>query len=164
MRKHLSVLACRMLIEPTNSIAWAQLWHSLFHTTLKPLDYALVTVLVGLISMWVKSRLEESIKHVYAEKLEDYKRELNRREQAARVAELLALVKTGTGTNEDIIKANQLSWEMSLWLPTSTAKRLGRVLAKASGAPAYTELLIEIRCILLGLAHADLTDEDIASF
>jgi hypothetical protein len=142
-------------------------------------DYLLLTLLISVITtitsiiskVWLEETIKdrfkkeiETYKHSLLEKLEDYKRELTVRDQAAKVAELLALVKSGTGSNEDIIKANQLSWEMSLWLPASTAKRLGKVLAKASGAPTNTELLIEIRCILLGLAQADLTDDDIASF
>jgi len=143
-------------------IDWDRVWQGLFHSTLGPIDYLLVAILVSLVSMWFKARIEESIKRIYAEKLEDYKRELNRRDQAARVAKLLALVRAGTPS--DIAKANQLSWEMSLWLPAETARKLAKHLAKASGAPDHTELLLEIRCILLGLKESDLARDDIATF
>jgi hypothetical protein len=158
------MLGCALLQEPppVTGFNWNEVWQSLFHTTLRPIDYLLVAILVSLISMWSKARIEESIKRIYAEKLEDYKRELNRRDQAARVAELLALVRAGASS--DIAKANQLSWEMSLWLPAETARKLAKYLAKASGAPDHTALLLEIRCILLGLKESDLGRDDIATF
>jgi len=153
---------CAMLHEPPSGIDWNGIWQWLFHSPLRPIDGLLLAVVVFLISLWVKTRVEESIKRIYAEKLEDYKRELSVRDQAARVAELLALVRTGTAA--DIAKANQLSWEMSLWLPKETAKRLAQNLSKARGAPSHTELLLEIRCILLGLKEKDLEETDIATF
>jgi hypothetical protein len=140
-------------------------------------DYLLLTLIVSaittIVSVVSKVWIEESIKDRFKKEMEDhklillkdleeYKREITRRDQAARVAELLALVKSGT--REDVIKANQLSWEMSLWLPPEVAKTLAKVLAKAPDAPNHTKLLIEIRCILLGLSQPDITELDIATF
>ena len=128
-------------------------------------DYLLLTILIAVVSsvvqLFFKSWLEESIKDRFAKELENYKRDLARRDQAAKVAELLATVQTGKV--DDIAKANQLSWEMSLWLPPELAKSLARVLARAPGADS-TKLLLEVRKVLLGLKEADITENDIATF
>jgi hypothetical protein len=140
-------------------------------------DYLLLTILISaimtIISIIAKAAIEETVKEGFQkelelykllllEKLEDYKRDLLIRDQAAKVAELLALVKSGT--NADIRRANQLSWEMSLWLPPELAKAVSKVLSKASNAPSYEQLLLEVRCQLLGLQAADIEQKDIATF
>jgi hypothetical protein len=144
------------------SIDWPGLWKWLFHTSLNPLDGILIVIATSLISMWIKTRLEESIKRIYAEKLEDYKRELSVRDQAARVAELLALVRSATSA--DIAKANQLAWELSLWLPAETVRRLAEHLTKAPNQSDHRPTLIEARRILLNLEKPDLTEKEIVTF
>ena len=58
-------------------------------------DFLSVGALIGIIqflaSKWLEGRLTQSIKHAYDRKLEEYRFEMRRREQAARVAKLLAL-------------------------------------------------------------------------
>jgi hypothetical protein len=160
-----------------SSSATAQQLHDALHLHLGVREYLLFSLIFSVIttvaSLILKSWIEESVKKSFAEKLEayklelsrqleDYKRDLNRREQAVKVAELLSLVKSGTAA--DIMKANQLSWELSLWLPSDTAKALAKVLARAVGAPSRNKLLIDVRCILLGLKDPDLAEIDIATF
>jgi hypothetical protein len=144
---------------------------------ISPTDYLILTAIMSaitaVVSILAKGWIEESIKDRFkkeieaykltlAKDLEDYKREIDRREQAAKVARVLALVKSGTEAN--IIEANQLSWEMSLWLPADTATKLARVLAKAPDAPNRTRLLLDVRRILLKLDKDDLDEVDIATF
>lgn len=109
-------------------------------------DFLSVTALVGVIqylaSKWLESRLTNSIKHEYDCKLEEYRFEMRRREQAARVAKLLAInFRPGTTAHE----FNELAWELSLWLPADLVRELTRCLCGAEGAMHPKQLLIAIR-------------------
>ena len=92
--------------------------------TLTYIDFSLLAILVGivqfLLSIWIKSRLENSIKHEYDKLIEEYKVELNIKDRASKVAEYLAITIGGRmdlDIKMDIIRANQLAWELALWLP-----------------------------------------------
>jgi hypothetical protein len=75
--------------------------------TLTLSDFVSLTVLVGIFqflsSMWLEARLKASIEHEYDRKLEDYRFEMRRREQAARVAKLLAM-SFRPGVGEDVLR------------------------------------------------------------
>ena len=88
------------------------------------------------------SRLTQSIKHAYDRKLEEYRSEIRRREQAARVAKLLALSYRPDVTAHEF---NELAWELSLWLPADLVRELTRCLCRAEGAKDLKQLLIAIR-------------------
>jgi hypothetical protein len=141
--------------------------------TLKPHvsdgDYLILTVIMSVVTAvvsilfksWIEDRFKkdmEAYKLTLLKELENYKREITRRDQAAKVAQLLALATAGTPN--DTIKANQLSWELSLWLPADTAKKLGKVLARKNDAVSPARLLLDIRRILQGLDKDDLAVGD----
>ena len=95
-------------------------------------DFFSVAALVGIVqflaSKWLESRLTQSIKHEYDRKLEEYRFEMRRSEQAARVAKLLALNdRPGVAPHE----FNELAWELSLWLPADLVRELTRCLCGA---------------------------------
>jgi hypothetical protein len=134
--------------------------HPLYMTLTIP-DFIWLTVLFGtlqfLASRWVESRLKASIEHEYNQKLEDYRFEMRRREQAARVAKLLAMSFRNDIPVHDF---NELAWELSLWLPADLVRELTRCLCGAPGAMNPKELLIAIRKQLHSKAD-DLTADQI---
>jgi hypothetical protein len=103
---------------------------------------ALVGILQFLASKWLEIRLTASITHEYDRKLEEYRFEMRRREQAARVAKLLAL---SYRPDVAVHEFNELAWELSLWLPADLVRELTRCLCRAEGAMNPKELLIAIR-------------------
>jgi hypothetical protein len=113
-----------------------------------------VPVLQFIISKWFMARL----KHDFDRKLEDYRSEIRRREQAARVAKLLALSYRPDAKPHEF---NELAWELSLWLPPELVRELSRCLCGADGAMSPKDILIAIRKLLLQNASDDLTADQI---
>ena len=119
-----------------------------------------VGTLVAIIQLigvtWLKSWVTAHVKHEWDRKLEDYRSETRRREQAAQVAQLLALnYRPGTAAHE----FNALAWELTLWLPADLVRELTRCLCQTEGAMSPKEVLIAIRKHLLG--RDDLTPDQI---
>jgi len=101
----------------------------------------------------------ESIKSAYAKDLEDYKQELSRRAQAARIAEVLARSFYGDGTNK--VEYLKLVWELSIWLPADLVRKLSVCLVTANKDTADPkQILIEVRKLLYG-GKDDLTADQI---
>jgi hypothetical protein len=83
------------------------------------------------------------------------------REQASSVAEYAALA-WSLRDNDDVQtyrRANQLSWQLFLWLPTDVYRQLGRGLK--SDPKELVDSLVAIRRILLGEDAGRLGDNDI---
>jgi hypothetical protein len=83
------------------------------------------------------------------------------REQASSVAEYAALA-WSLKDNDDVQtyrRANQLSWQLFLWLPTDVYRQLGRGLK--SDPKELVDSLVAIRRILLGEDAGSLGDNDI---
>jgi hypothetical protein len=106
----------------------------------------LVAALQFLVGLWIKARLEASVKHEYDRRLKNYESQLRIRDQAARVAELFALAFSPETTPT---RFNQLAWELSLWLPAPLVCDLSRCLVGDKSAKTPKEILIEVRKILL---------------
>lgn len=115
----------------------------------------------------------EAIKNRFAKDMENYKETLKEmaqsRDQAARIAELLALYfsRDKTINKEETIKAlNQLAWEISLYAPADILRDLKQSLEVIEGDPQSAvskggqsqkdprEVLISIRRLLLGPSDA----------
>ena len=82
--------------------------------------FFLLAILQFLLSIWIKSRLESSIKHEYDKLVEEYRYDIKTREQASKIAEYLSIIegKRLDPTSEfDFRRANKLAWELLLWLP-----------------------------------------------
>ncbi len=109
--------------------------------------YLLVSFIIiqFLSAIWIKSRLESSIKHEYDRKLEAFKEERELRHKAATVAEFLA---EWTHERKDTKRLNQLLWELTLYLPSKHVKELKLCI---QGSPDLTssDLLVSIRSYLL---------------
>lgn len=136
--------------------------------TLTITDLFLITAIFSglqfLSSIWIKSRLEGSIKHEYDRLLEEYKYEIEIRKQAARVSEYLALarrLKADSG-DPDFEKANQLSWELAMWLPADIYRSMTKAIVNPSLSVNPLTVSVEVRRLLLGGKAGDLKPEDIA--
>lgn len=84
------------------------------------------------------------------------------RERAEKVAEYMALQTNLKENNpqEECDRANQLGWELAMWLPADLYKKVG----KAATSPTLKErfeTVIEVRKLLLGDKSGDLTSNDV---
>jgi len=105
------------------------------------------------------TRKIEEIKTEYSRELEDYRHELSRRTQAARISEALARACYGDGSQPR--EYVQLVWELSIWLPPELVRKLTVCLVDASQGKANPkDVLIEARKLLHGDSD-DLTAEQI---
>ncbi len=123
-----------------------------------------LAILQFLLSIWIKSRLESSIKYEYDKFLEEYKYDIKVREQAARVSEYLALARRLKGESEDsdYERANQLSWELAMWLPSDIYKKMVKAISSPDEENNELTVVVEVRKLLLGDKAGDLTSDDIA--
>ena len=104
-------------------------------------------IIIFILKVWFKTRLEESIKHDYDKKLEEFKFETRKREQAALVADLFSK----WIDVEDPIRdqeLNKLSFEISLWLPDELAIEINKRLKNLQDAKPTEDLLIECRKLI----------------
>jgi hypothetical protein len=106
----------------------------------------LLGALQFILTTWRKARLEGSITHEYDRRLKDYESQIKIRDQAARVAELLALAFDPQTTP---MRFNQLAWELSLWLPAPLVCDLSRCLVGEKDAKDPKQILIDVRKVLL---------------
>jgi hypothetical protein len=115
-----------------------------------------------LIVLWLKSRLESSIKSHYDKILEDYRFDLKSKEQAAKAAEYIALARDlkPTSSDSDYRRANQLAWELALWLPDDIYRELGEALGSPVPGDNVLSVLVKIRKHLLK-NPGTLTDNEI---
>lgn len=103
---------------------------------------ALIAIVQAVATMWLRARLESSIKHEYDKRLEDLRFQFKQREQAAMIAELLAEWSSGGHSPK---RLNQLAWEASLWLPSDIVIELAKILCNSPEARPMKELLVDVR-------------------
>jgi hypothetical protein len=146
-----------------------------------------LTILIGLIAIHFKSYIaekgrntatKEDIKEITT-KIEEVKvsfqkehskfldeLQWNRKvqEQASRVAEYLALARRleESSPGSDYERANQLSWELAMWLPEKIYKEMTRAIAKPSRDINELSVAISVRKLLLGDKAENLKPDDIA--
>lgn len=138
--------------------------------TLVAVDYQLIitiSVIVGAVATFVseiiKHGLQKIIEYYFGKKAEEHKFEIEKRKQAARVAEFFALADISlihgqTLSPAEVAKFNQLSYEMFLWIPNPvTVKTLSQTL---DGKTNALEVLLNIRKVL-NENNNDLTVNDI---
>jgi hypothetical protein len=85
-------------------------------------------------------------------------------EQAARVAEYLALARRlrESSPESDYERANQLSWELAMWLPDEIYKQMTLAIVKPNKDVNELTVTISVRKLLLGEKAGNLTPDDIA--
>jgi len=86
----------------------------------------LSTILTCISTLWIKYRLENSIKHEYDKKLEEYKNDNEKRNKAEQISELLSEWLSFPDSQKEL---NKLSINLFLWLPDNLAKDLSNLLS-----------------------------------
>lgn len=134
-------------------LGWTEVW----------VGVLVLAVLQFIVGLWIKARVEGSIKHEYDRRLKDYEFALKKKEQAVRIAQLLA----DFSYNRKDMKSEYVAdiWALSLWLPPPLVYHLTEFLVGKN--PAYRDpkdLLVKIRKELHGaddpveagqIAHVD---------
>lgn len=125
----------------------------------------LISLIQILCALWIKARLEGSIKHSYDKKLEDYRYEIKIRDQASKVAEYMELARhlKMDSPVEAYERANRLSWELAMWLPSEIYKCMAEALVNPSETNNPLEVVVAVRQLLLRDNAGDLNSNNIMS-
>jgi len=117
-----------------------------------------------LAALLISERLKASLQKENAVFLEGLKWDLKVREQAARVAEYMAIARDlkPTDSTEEYRKINRLSWELAMWLPEDIYRAMTRAITAPDKVTNPLSVAIEVRRLLLGKACGNLTQDDIA--
>lgn len=149
-----------LLVDKMTAEAYTQ--HSLM--TINLTLGSAILVLIGyaaiqfLAAEWIKACLQKSIEHEYQKKLEEFRYDIKVREQAAKVAEYLALRASNT---ENVTLMNKLSWELAMWLPAEIYQQMAHVVVGRPNAQEYKQLIIAVRKLLLKNPSDPLTWDNI---
>lgn len=112
------------------------------------------SVVVFLLKTWIEARVKSSIQHEYDEKLELFRHELDQRKRTELVSELLSeWIKFPRGEpvpREQRTLLNRLSFQASLWLPSSLAVELSKTIQGQPGAKTIFEIVLLARKVLTG--------------
>ena len=117
-----------------------------------------------LASLWLSERLKTTLQKEHSQFLEDLKWGLKVREQAVRVAEYLALARNlkENSPETDYRKANQLSWELAMWLPEEIYKEMVTSIVSPNEKTNELSTVVSVRKLLLQKKAGNLTPENIA--
>ena len=128
------------------------------------LGVVLFGVLQYLAVFWISERFKTSLQKEHSAFLENLEWELKAREQAVRFAEYLALARglKEDSPGSDYRKANQMSWELAMWLPEDIYKEMVRAITSPSEQVNELTTVISVRTLLLKAKAGNLTPEDIA--
>lgn len=119
---------------------------------------SLAGVLQWLLAEWLKARLQASLKHEYDKKLEsikadlskaleDYRAEIRRREEAAKVAEILA---NEFSENDASRSFNKLAWEIVLSMPPEVVATFAKCIQTGGFEVNPKDLVVQLRGVFLG--------------
>lgn len=121
-------------------------------------------VLFFLLRNWILERLRISLQKEHSIFLNELKWDYKVKEQAARMAEYLALARRlrEDSPEADYRKANQLSWELAMWLPEDIYKEMSVALVRPNSEVNELSVVVSIRKLLLKDKSGNLSIEDIA--
>ncbi len=124
----------------------------------------LFATLQYLASLWISERLKTSLQKEHSQFLENLKWDIKVREQAVRVAEYLALARNlkEDSPDTDYRKANQLSWELAMWLPEDIYKEMVRSITIPNENTNELSTVVSVRKLLLQKEAGNLSSENIA--
>lgn len=126
---------------------------------------ALLGALQFLVSLWLSERFKAQLQRETGVFLESIRWEQRVREQAAKVAEYMALARDlrEDSSVDEYRRANQLGWELSLWLPADIYRLMARALASPNERDNPLSVLVEVRRLLLDGRLGELTTEEMLS-
>jgi hypothetical protein len=110
-----------------------------------------IAILQLLSTIWLRTRLEASIRAEKDRLLEEYKYEIRAKEQAAKVAEYFSYFfrLKDTSSDEEYRRANQLGWELALWLPSDVYRQVSKAVSHNNSENNILSSLIAVRKLLL---------------
>jgi len=122
-----------------------------------------LTVLQFLLALWLSERFKAALQRETGKFLESLRWDLKVREQAAKVAEYMALARDLRVDSDpsDYCRANQLAWELALWLPADVYRAVGRAIKDPNPIVNPLSVVIDVRKVLLGTAAGDLDQDHI---
>lgn len=138
------------------------------HVLVRPWLAIVIPVIMVALPFLASELTANRVRVYYDKQLEDYRRQLDMRDRAARVAEYVAMWHASGEVNdvdsmeklEFYRRLNQLSFELALFLPADVYKQLGPALAKAPSGKTAGDILVDVRKHLLS-DPGDLTAENI---
>ncbi len=124
----------------------------------------IVQAISFLAQLWVTERLKTSLQKKHSEFIENLKWDIKVREEAVSVAEYLALARNlkEDSPETDFRKANQLSWELAMWLPEDIYKEMVASIASPNEGTNMLTTVVSVRKLLLQKNAGNLTDHDVA--
>ena len=124
---------------------------------------SLIAALQFLVSLWLSERFKAQLQKENALLLESMRWDMRVREQAAKVAEYMALARDlrCDADTETFKRVNQLAWELALWLPADIYKTLAVAVTSPSEQINPLSVISSVRKILLEGKHGELTPDEI---
>jgi hypothetical protein len=126
------------------------------------------TVLLAIVVFFARNlfieRLKLELQKEHSKFLDELQWNRKVQEQAARVAEYLALARRlkESSTESDYERANQLSWELAMWLPEDIYKQMTSAIVNPNKDVNELSVSISVRRMLLGDKAGSLGPKDIA--
>ncbi len=125
---------------------------------------AFITFILFISKNWILETMKNSFKKEHSKFLDELQWDRKTKEQASKVAEYLALARqlSDKSTEEDYIKANQLSWELAMWLPEDIYKETVQAIKNPDKDINELTAVIAVRKLLLKENAGLLNQDDIA--
>jgi hypothetical protein len=125
---------------------------------------ALVALLVFLAKNWFLERLKHGLQKEHGRYLDELHWNRKAQEQAARVAEYMAFVRmlNESSSPDDYIRANQLSWELAMWLPDEIYRQMTYAIVRPDQKVNELSVVLSVRKLLLGDGAGNLVADHIA--
>jgi len=123
----------------------------------------LIAILAYIVKNWFLERLKTSLQKEYGRYLSELQWEEQTKLQASKVAEYMSFARllSENSPPEDYIKANQLSWELAMWLPEEIYKELTLALSNPNTNINELSTVITVRKLLLKDKAGELNQDQI---
>jgi hypothetical protein len=124
-------------------------------------------VTIFLVQTWVKTRIEQSIKHEYDKKLEEVRYEVRKREQAAIAAEFFSqwvFINDPKWEKDHARRLNKASYESFLWLPDEIIVEMSKTTTGASDSQKLSQILLSCRKIIQNDPNNKLESKNVVTF
>jgi hypothetical protein len=150
---------------------------SIYNLTMETiLQASIVVICIGviqwLLSIWIKNRLEHSIRNEYDKQLEEYKFSISKRDKIANIASFFSLWIKYRGCESVWLSENELieyyqeltkmSFEIALWIDDEILlKDVMNRLKNKDGSASTVELLLKVKKLISENKQSILKPEDI---
>jgi hypothetical protein len=136
--------------------------------TVGVLSALLTTALISILAFFARNLIAELISYPFQKEHSKFLDELRWhrkvQEQAARVAEYMALVRRlkESSPESDFERANQLSWELAMWIPDEIYRQMTMAIVQPDQNVNELSVVVAVRKLLLGDGAGSLGPDEIA--